>query len=197
MSPPWSLGEGVLSQALEDFPSGRPERCRAKKAGMNRIVLALFVLGAAACNMGSSAEPASTSTTVATAAALAPETATAAPAPAPAATLLKLGDPITVSAVSLADIAKNPKAFKGKSIATTGTVKAVCQEQGCWMEIVDAKADANVRMHGHAFFIPKTSSGRQAKVQGTVMLMKDGKECDEMAATGAQLQLDATGVELM
>jgi hypothetical protein len=29
------------------------------------------------------------------------------------------------------------------------------------------------------------------------MLMKDGMECDEMAATGAQLQLDATGVELM
>jgi hypothetical protein len=30
-----------------------------------------------------------------------------------------------------------------------------------------------------------------------VMLMKDGKECEEMAATGASLQMDATGVELV
>ncbi|MDB4996477.1 MAG: hypothetical protein JWM74_3909 [Myxococcaceae bacterium] len=172
---------------------------------MNRFVLALFV-GLAGCNMGPSAEPSSSTNTssattpVSTAAAVtavATEQVERAPAPAPAGTLVKLGQPVTIDAVSLSDIAKNPKAYKGKSIATTGTVKAVCQEQGCWMEIVDAKADANVRMHGHSFFVPKTAHGKQAKVQGTVMLMKDGMECDEMAATGAQLQLDATGVELM
>lgn len=174
-----------------------------------------------ACNMGPT-EPASTTTVAPAAKAPPPTTATIA-SPTNAAVvatasakvepgadkavvaaregdrpgLVKLGEPVTAATVSLVDIAKNPKAYKGKSIATTGTVKAVCQEQGCWMEIVDAKADANVRMHGHAFFVPKTSSGKQAKVQGTVMLMKDGKECEEMAATGAQLQLDATGVELM
>jgi hypothetical protein len=168
---------------------------------MKRFVLALFV-GLAACNMGPSAEPSSSTNTspattpVATVAEVAAATEQA-PAPAPAATLVKLGQPVTISPVSLSDIAKNPKAYKGKAITTTGTVKAVCQEQGCWMEIVDAKADANVRMHGHSFFVPKTAAGKQAKVQGTVMLMKDGMECDEMAATGAQLQLDATGVELM
>ena len=110
---------------------------------------------------------------------------------------LKLGEPITEPLVTLADIAKSPASFKGKAIATTGTVKAVCQERGCWMEITDATTDANVRMHGHAFFIPKSSSGKKAKVQGTVMLMKDGKECEEMASTGASLQMDATGVELV
>ena len=162
---------------------------------MNRFVLALFV-GLAGCNMGPSAEPSSSTNNTSSAAAPV-ATTTAVGTEKPAATLVKLGQPVTIETVSLSDIAKNPKAYKGKSIATTGTVKAVCQEQGCWMEIVDAKADANVRMHGHSFFVPKTASGKQAKVQGTVMLMKDGMECDEMAATGAQLQLDATGVELM
>jgi hypothetical protein len=115
------------------------------------------------------------------------------------ATPIKLGQPIAADApvVALTDIARSPGKFKGKPVATTGTVKAVCQEQGCWMEIVDTATNANVRMHGHAFFVPKTSAGRRAKVQGNVMLMKDGKECDEMEATGAKLQLDATGVELM
>ena len=125
-----------------------------------------------------------------------PAPVAAAPAPVAAASI-KLGAPITEPIVALADVAKNPASFKGKAIATTGTVKAVCQEQGCWMEITDATTDANVRMHGHAFFIPKSSSGKKAKVQGTVMLMKDGKECEEMASTGASLQMDATGVELV
>ncbi|WP_394834156.1 DUF4920 domain-containing protein [Pendulispora rubella] len=130
-----------------------------------------------------------------------PSKATAAPASQPAqqakADPIKLGEPVTADRVALADVAKNPSAFKGKTIATTGTVRAVCQERGCWMEIVDTESHANVRMHGHAFFVPKSSSGKQAKVQGTVVLVKDGKECDEMSATGAQLEFDATGVELL
>ena len=124
--------------------------------------------------------------------------AAAAPAPKEAkAEPLKLGEPVTAERIAHADVAKNPSAFKGKTIATTGTVRAVCQERGCWMEIVDTENHANVRMHGHAFFVPKSSSGKQAKIQGTVVLVKDGKECDEMSTTGAQLQFDATGVELL
>lgn len=108
------------------------------------------------------------------------------------------GTPIrTGETVALSAIAKDPTTFRGKSIATSGTVKAVCQERGCWMEIVDDQGHANVRMHGHSFFIPKNASGRRARVEATVVLVKDGHECDEMAATGAQLELDATGVELL
>jgi Domain of unknown function (DUF4920) len=153
---------------------------------MRRLILATLFL--AACNES----PAPVA---------AKEPPSSAPVIAPVATVAvaatKLGAPITEPIVALADIAKSPASFKGKTIATTGTVKAVCQERGCWMEITDATTDANVRMHGHAFFIPKSSSGKKARVQGTVMLMKDGKECEEMASTGAQLQMDATGVELV
>lgn len=119
---------------------------------------------------------------------------------APAAAVAKpdaFGDPITATdKVSLVDVAKNPGAFKGRTIVTTGKVTRVCQERGCWMAIKDSTSDATIRMHGHSFFVPMTSAGRDARVQGTVMMTKDGKECDEMEAVGVQLEIDATGVEL-
>ena len=91
-----------------------------------------------------------------------------APAPAPpvsrarrtAEGALRLGAPIEASAsVALGDVAKNPNAFVGKTFATTGTVTAVCQHMGCWMEIKDDASEAHIKMAGHAFFVPKTASG--------------------------------------
>jgi hypothetical protein len=110
----------------------------------------------------------------------------------------KFGQPIGVTATtSLVDIAKAPASYRGKVIATEGTVTRVCQERGCWMAIKDDSGTATVRMHGHTFFVPTASSGKHARVQGTVVLMKDGHECDEAEALNAKLELDATGVELL
>ena len=113
---------------------------------------------------------------------------------------LALGAPISTSAlVALADIAKNPGTYANRVVATTGKVTAVCQEMGCWMEIQDASGQAHVRMHGHAFFVPKTASGHVARVQGTVVIGPD-PECDDKppsaGAAMAKVELDATGVEL-
>jgi hypothetical protein len=94
--------------------------------------------------------------------------------------------------ITLADASKH----KGEKVVTEGRVTRVCQERGCWLALSETGTDAVVRMHGHAFFVPTTSSGKHARVEGTVMLMKDGKECDEMEAANAQLEIDATGVEL-
>jgi hypothetical protein len=94
--------------------------------------------------------------------------------------------------IALADANKH----KGEKVVTEGKVTRVCQERGCWLALKDSSTDAVVRMHGHSFFVPTTSSGKHARVSGTVMLMKDGKECDEMEAANAQLEIDATGVEL-
>jgi hypothetical protein len=97
--------------------------------------------------------------------------------------------------IALADATKH----KGENVVTEGRVTRVCQERGCWLALKDSSsgdAAAVVRMHGHTFFVPTTSSGKHARVAGTVMLMKDGKECDEMEAANAQLEIDVTGVEL-
>jgi Domain of unknown function (DUF4920) len=115
--------------------------------------------------------------------------------PRPAATAL--GQPIAGSPVALAEVAKNPGAFEGKPIVTSGTVTAVCQHMGCWMEIADAESQAHVRMHGHSFFVPRSANGKHARVQATLVPAEDPKDCDEKGPGGlAKVELDATGVEI-
>jgi|HubBroStandDraft_5_1064220.scaffolds.fasta_scaffold528138_2 Domain of unknown function (DUF4920) len=122
------------------------------------------------------------------------------PAPKPAAVVL--GEPISAASVALTDIAKNPRSYEGRALATSGVVTAVCQNMGCWMEIEDEASNAHIRMHGHSFFIPKSASGRHARVQATLIPKEDAKECDESPShadpskTLARVELDATGVEL-
>jgi hypothetical protein len=134
-----------------------------------------------------------------------PPAASKAPPPpvkaAAAAAATTLGDPITAQDVALTTIAKDPKTYKDKVVATSGTVTAVCQHMGCWMELKDDSGEAHVVLSGHKFFVPKTASGRRARVQAKVLQTKDDDECTQEAAeqTGkpvAKLQLEATGVEL-
>ena len=135
---------------------------------------------------------------------------------------LRLGSPIEASAekVSLSDVAKNPNAFVGKKFATTGTVTAVCQHRGCWMEIKDDSGEAHIKMAGHAFFVPRSASGKKARVLATLVKGEDDGKCGDegMHAAGggsapgkgcraeaeaqlgrplAKLELVADGVELM
>ena len=123
---------------------------------------------------------------------------------AAAATASHMGAPITAGApvVALAAVVKDPASYKGKPFVTTGTVTAVCQQMGCWMEIKDDATEAHIKMAGEKFFVPKTSAGHKARVQGTLVEVAGGDvECAEEAAaqTGkqvAKVQLEATGVEL-
>ncbi|MGA2451291.1 MAG: DUF4920 domain-containing protein [Polyangiaceae bacterium] len=110
---------------------------------------------------------------------------------------LVLGQPISASeTVAIADVAHDPGRFEGRTFATTGKVTAVCQEAGCWMEIGDDQAQAHVRMHGHSFFVPKTASGRVARVQATVVAKRAGSPDSCEGSRLSQVELDATGVEL-
>src|SRR4051812_3567252 len=71
-----------------------------------------------------------------------------APKAAPPTGALHLGEPITATnVVSLSDITKSPKQYEGQVVTTTGTVFAVCQSMGCWMEIKDDKnTEAHVKL---------------------------------------------------
>jgi hypothetical protein len=163
---------------------------------MYRLILAAALL--TACNMGSDASR----TVSSDPAAKPPSTAT--PAAQPAATPtgpLLLGAPITEKPVALSEIAKNARAYENKVVATSGTIFAVCQSMGCWMEIKDDTSEAHVKLAGHSFFVPKTASGHKARVQAKVMKTNPDDECAQEAAeqTGkpvAKLELEATGVEL-
>lgn len=120
------------------------------------------------------------------------------PAPinsAPAGTLA-LGERITSPLVSLADIAKDPSRYQDRVIATSGKVTAVCREMGCWMELEDAAGRAHIRMHGHAFFVPKTAPGHLARVQATLVKKPGAADDCEEGQASAKVELDATGVEI-
>ncbi|MFO0649507.1 MAG: DUF4920 domain-containing protein [Polyangiales bacterium] len=139
----------------------------------------------------------------------APTQAVAQPEPAPpaaggSAAAQHFGEAITLTeSTALAAIAQNPSRFSGQTVRTEGVVSAVCQSRGCWMQISDAEQRVHVRMHGHSFFVPRDSTGRRARVQGTVVGGTPNGHCEQEAAeaTGHQaaerLELDATGVELL
>jgi hypothetical protein len=174
---------------------------------MSRLGLGLVLL-ACACDMGASARPEPKPTA---------PTSTPAPAPAPTAASEKFGaaiDPKT-EAVALSDVAKNPGAYTNKTFTTTGTVSAVCQHRGCWMEIKDDKGEAHIKMAGHSFFVPRTASGKKARVQATLVQSENEGSCGEgsekhepgkgckaeaeaqLGRPLAKLELVAQGVELL
>ena len=132
--------------------------------------------------------------------------------------VLRLGSAIDTksSAVALAEVAKTPDSWVGKTFTTTGTVTAVCQHMGCWMEIKDDASAAHIKMAGHAFFVPRSASGKKARVLATLVKSDtpqaacegEGHEkgkgggCRAEAETQlgrplAKLELVAQGVELM
>lgn len=180
--------------------------------------------GVAACDTGTTTKAAPDPTPAAPPKAEAPK----AEAPKADEGVLRLGSAIETSAaaVALSDVAKTPNAYVGKTFTTTGTVTAVCQHMGCWMEIKDDASAAHIKMAGHAFFVPKTASGRKARVLATLVKADTPEAACEgagheegMAAQGgggakkgggcraeaesqlgrplAKLELVAQGVELM
>lgn len=171
-----------------------------------RGALLVVVVGvlAAGCDTGPSAKKDPT-----------PPTTPAAPV-ATTDAALKLGAPIdqTTPSVALADVAKTPAAYTNKELVTTGTVTAVCQHMGCWMEIKDdANSAAHIKMAGHKFFVPKTASGKKARVMAKLVANADDGACagegeghaqgckaeaeQQMGHPLAKLELVADGVELM
>lgn len=158
---------------------------------MRTLALACVVIASAAgCQAGSPGAPKASAAPVASASA------------APARVAARYGAPLGASPlVPLASIARDTARYAGQVVRTEGTVTAVCQQAGCWMEIGDQATDAHVRFGGHKFLVPKSSSGKHAVVQGLVLAQPDEGECEgeAKAATGkpVRLEIDATGVELM
>lgn len=168
--------------------------------------IAFTVLSIAACKAQAVPEPADSK----------PASSAVASA-VPHAGVLRLGQVIGDQAkpVSLKDVATDPAKFKAASFTTTGTVSAVCQHMGCWMEIKDTESEAHIKMAGHAFFVPKTASGKKARVLAKLVDAPGKAACGEEGAGHekgqgcraeaesqmghplAKLELEALGVEIV
>lgn len=122
----------------------------------------------------------------------------------PAAKAEKFGadiDPNT-EVVALADILKDPEAYKNKNVTTTGTVRQVCQKRGCWAEIrpEDARESETMRVTflGYAFFLPKDSRGASVKIEGKVSIQllspEQVAELEEEGGTVGTVREDGSAI---
>lgn len=92
---------------------------------------------------------------------------------------LKLGKKITVKEkTSISDILKNPLKYKNKRVLVEGTVSAVCQKAGCWMEIKgDVETDIiKIKVKDGEIIFPDDAAGKKALVQGKVYEIRMTKE---------------------
>jgi len=112
--------------------------------------------------------------------------------------------------VTVAEVMKSPEKFRDKSVILEGTITAVCQTKGCWMELVPDTTDTTVRVtfEAYGFFVPKDSHGMVVRAEGrfeTKVLSKE--DADHLEGEGASLARNpdgtvteigfvATGVEL-
>ena len=111
------------------------------------------------------------------------------------------------TSVPLTSLVQSSEKYASQTVRTEGTVTAVCQSMGCWMEIGDETGQAHIKMAGHSFFIPASANGHRAIVQGKVLASpepnacggKDGCREKSEAATGriAKVELEATAVEFV
>ena len=83
------------------------------------------------------------------------------------------------------------------------------------MEIKDDSGEAHIKMAGHAFFVPRSASGKKARVQATLVKSESEGSCGEgsekhepgkgckaeaeaqLGRPLAKLELVAQGVELL
>src|SRR5262245_24373742 len=135
-----------------------PHRPCGRRSSMRKLFCGVVLLSVAACNSASTPvkkDPEAPPSPPAQAK-VEPQSAQAAQ---PSGGALRLGAPIEgAKAVALGDVAKEPKKFTSAAFVTTGTVTAVCQHMGCWMELKDEASSAHIKMAGHKFFVPKTAS---------------------------------------
>jgi hypothetical protein len=82
---------------------------------------------------------------------------------------LRLGDLPTARVATISEICSKPKRFAGETVELRGRVTRVCQHVGCWLYVADQHAELYVDLqNGLRFVVPRDSSGRQARVVGTV-----------------------------
>lgn len=69
------------------------------------------------------------------------------------------------------ELSKALAAYKEGSdtlIHTQGTVKKVCEKEGCWMTLDDQGQSVRVFFKGHSFFVGKTLEGKRVLTEGVL-----------------------------
>ena len=91
----------------------------------------------------------------------------------------KFGAGVTVEkATAIADLLKSPDQFAGKAVRVDGTIAAVCEEMGCWIQLEDPATKAAIRckVEDGVIVFPVSAKGKKATAQGTLERIGDDAE---------------------
>ena len=78
----------------------------------------------------------------------------------------------------ISTILQTPEKFLGKKVLVQGTILAVCEKRGCWMELASDKESQKIKIKvkdGEIVF-PLTGVGKKAVVEGEVQKISLTKE---------------------
>lgn len=131
----------------------------------------------------------------------------------PADGYLRRGAPLGSSEkVSLAAVISSPDKYADKMVRVEGVIVRSCKSEGCWLELAPGEDVKSIRvsMKDHAFFVPLSSAGASAKVEGKVkiknlsaeqvkhLVEEDGAKFENKNPDGSvtEVSFEASGVEL-
>jgi hypothetical protein len=99
----------------------------------------------------------------------------------------KAGDPIGKSkAVSLAELAANPRAYAGERVLVEGVVTGVCKGSGCWALVEESPGGASVyaKSPDHSVGVPTDCEGARIRVAGEVVVVEPSGDTAAHAEPG-------------
>ena len=70
---------------------------------------------------------------------------------------------------NLAEIIKNYKSYKDKTVLVGGVVEKVCIKKGCWMNLKDGDKNVRVTFKDYGFFVPKDLLNKVVEVEGVLV----------------------------
>ncbi len=92
---------------------------------------------------------------------------------------VKLGKTINVkNPTPIKEIMSNPEKYLGKDVMIEGEITAVCQMQGCWIDVKDSSypEPMQVKVNDGEIVFPKDGTGKKVAAQGTVEKLDLTKE---------------------
>jgi len=90
----------------------------------------------------------------------------------------KYGKEITLKdKTPISVILESPEKFEGKTVLVEGTVAAVCEHRGCWIDIESENEKIKVKVEDGVIVFPTDAKGKLALVEGVVAEVKDDS-CD-------------------
>jgi hypothetical protein len=100
---------------------------------------------------------------------------------------IKLGKPFTVKEpVPLATLLAHADRYVGKTVQVKGKITAVCQEAGCWMDLVnDEGQKLRIKVNDGEIEFPKDGAGRMAVAEG------------KFSKSGQTYQIQGTGAVIL